>query len=58
MAPEEKDKRTFDIDSIEACDIHNTHQQSFDLLRVCGFCDAFAVVCVLRISVRLTITLM
>jgi hypothetical protein len=32
MAPEEKDKRTFDIDSLEASDIHNTHQQAFDQL--------------------------
>jgi hypothetical protein len=51
LMPEERDTRTFDIDRLEASDIHNTHQQSFDQLRGCVR-SGFLLVCVLWSQVR------
>jgi hypothetical protein len=45
VAPEEKDTRTFDINRLEASDIHNTHQQTLDQSCVCVSCDEFGGLC-------------
>jgi hypothetical protein len=46
----EKERRTFDIDSLDGSDIHNTHQQTFDDYVFAVFVKLFGGRCTVLVS--------